>query len=137
MAGKKTKKVNLNLSSSEDTKFAKLSKKEQGQAIGGDPDDWDRQNIQQFIDMFEHYKPGLIRRMRTDVDTEIALSGTNRYAEVSKDSGMRRAFWLPDELSAIIELGYPSFWTNPKHARWFIRHFPQFSFESSAKRSKH
>jgi hypothetical protein len=136
MAKRGAKKVNLNLSSGEDTKFSKLSKKEQGKAIGGDPDDWDRQNIQQFIDMFEVYKPGLIRKMRQDVDVEMALSSTNKYAEVSKDSGMRRAFWLPDELSAVLEMGYPSFWTNPKHARWFIRHFPQFSFESSAKKSK-
>ena len=136
MGKKRGPKPLLNISSAEDVKLSKMSKKERGKSIGSDPDDWDKNNIQQFIDMFEAYKPGLLRRMRQDVEVQMALSNIDKYATISKDSDMRRAFWLPDELSAVLEIGYPSFWTNPKHARWFIRHFPHFSFEDARRRVK-
>lgn len=136
MAKKRGPKPTVNISSSEDTKFAKLSNKERGKNIGGDPDQWDVDNIQQFLDIYEAAHPGHIRRMMEDVKVEIALSGINKYAEVSKDSGMRKAFWLPDNFAAILEVGYPSIWTNPKHTRWFIRHFPQFAYETYTKAVK-
>lgn len=105
----------------------KLSIKEQGQQIGGNPDEWDYKNIKQLIDSYEQAYPGRLKKMKEDVVVEAALSGrTKDYGEISKDSEMRVAFWLPEDLQMVIERGYPSIWTNKKHATWFIKKFPIF-----------
>ena len=124
-----------------------MAKKEQGQSIGGAPDDWDEKNIQEFLTLFEQSTISLpngsimtgkqiISKMRIDVETEMALSDTDKFATISKDSDMRKAFWLPDQFSAILEVAYPSLWTNPAHTRWFIRKFPIFSFENARRKVK-
>lgn len=133
----KRKGVTPNVSSSgEADKLKKMSRKEIGKAQGGNPDSTDEKWITTWIDMYEKAYPGRIRRMSNDVATEVALSDINKFAEVSKDSGMRRSFWLPADLQEVLEASYPSFWTNPKHAAWFCRKFPQFAFETYAKRAK-
>jgi hypothetical protein len=35
-----------------------------------------------------------------------------------------------------MELAYPTLWADPKHARWFMRKFPVFSYENYTRRIK-
>lgn len=130
----KKRGITPNVSSSgEADKLKKLSKKEIGKNIGGNPDATDEKWIHIWIDMYEKAYPGKIGRMAKDVAVEIALTPVNKHVEISKDSEMRRAFWLPEDLQQVLEASYPSFWTNKKHAEWFCRKFPQFAFATYAK----
>jgi hypothetical protein len=129
-------------SSAEFSKLAKMNQKELGRTIGqGDPDRWDEENIERIIKIYEHSHPGVIDKIYNDVCTEIALSGMSKHGEVM--AGVQKGFWLPGPLNEKdyslqewMERAYPSLWTNKKHSRWFMRHFPQFSFEYAAKRMK-
>lgn len=132
----KKRGIQSNLSSGELSKFGKMSKKELGKSIGGNPDATDEGWIKTWVELYEKAFPGQIRRMSNDVATEIALSNVDKHAVVNKDSGMRKAFWLPENLQEVLEAAYPSFWTNPKHAQWFCDHFPQFAFATYARRVK-
>lgn len=123
-------------SSSEAAALKKMSKKELGRLQGGNPDETDEKWITIWIEMYERAYPGRIRRMISDLKVEIALSGIDKHAVVSKDSDMVKAFWLPADLQEVLEASYPSFWVNPKHARWFCRHFPQFAFITYTKATK-
>ena len=131
MRKKRGIKVNVG-SEAEASKLKKMSRKELGKDIGGDPDATDEKWIQIWVDMYEKAYSGKIRRMGADVATELALSSLNKNLEVSKEANMRKAFWLPDDLQQVLEASYPSFWTNPKHAEWFVRKFPQFAFKTYA-----
>lgn len=141
MPRKKTLGPELNPSSSEFTKLSKLSQKKLGDSIGSMPDEWDEKNIEMALGRFEHENPGLINKMYNDLCVELALSGIGKHGELAE--GFRKGFWLPSsprkkgfDLQKWMEQAYPSFWRNEKHARWFMRHFPQFSFEYAAKRVK-
>jgi hypothetical protein len=133
MTKKKGLQSVLNESSAVDSTFKKLSRKEQGKAIGGNPDETDFNHITIWIDMFEKAYPGVVLKMFNDVKVQLALSDTNKWVELSKDSEFRRLFWLPYPLQEIFERAYPSFWTNKKHAEWFCKKFPQFAFATAAK----
>lgn len=132
----------LNPSSSEFSKLAKMSQKKLGDSQSAAmPDDWDFSNIEQALGRFEHENPGLIAKMFNDLCVELALSGIGKHAELG--DGFRKGFWLPAkprkrgfDLQKWMEQAYPSFWRNEKHMRWFMRKFPQFSFEYAAKRVK-
>lgn len=131
----KRKGLTPNVSNSgEADKLKKMSKKEIGKDIGGNPDSTDEKWIKTWIEMYEKAYPGRLKRMTNDVMTEVALSGLNKHAEVAE--GMRKGFWLPEDLQQVLEASYPSFWANPKHGQWFCKHFPQFAFETYTKRSK-
>ncbi len=131
----------LNPSSAEFSKLAKKSQKELGDSIASMPDDWDVRNIEQAIGRFEYENPRLIGKLFTDLEVELALSGISKTGGLGPD--YRKGFWLPSkakrrgfDLQRWMEQAYPSFWRNPKHASWFMRKFPQFSFEYAAKRVK-
>jgi hypothetical protein len=118
---------NLNLSSSKDTDISKLSKKEMGKAVSGNPDAWDKKNIESLIDSYEMAYPGRLRRMKEDVDVELALSGrTDKFGEISKLSEFRSTMWLPADLQEVLERSYPSLWTNKDHQVWFLQNWPIF-----------
>lgn len=134
---KRKKGIQVNVGSSGDAaKLKKSSRKGLGKDIGGNPDATDEKWLTIWIDMYEKAYPGQIRRMGTDVATEMALSPLNKHAEISKDSGMRKAFWLPNDLQQVIEASYPSFWTEPRHAQWFCDKFPQFAFTTYTKATR-
>lgn len=113
--------------SGEEASLGKLSIKEKGQQVGGNPDEWDYKNLVMLIESYEQAYPGRLKKMKEDVVMEARLSGrTKDYGVISEESEMRVAFWLPEDLQMVIEKGYPSFWTNKKHAAWFIKKFPLF-----------
>ena len=134
----------LNPSSAEFSKLSKMSNKELGDARKSSiPDQWDYDNIERAIKVFDKAYPGLIVRMFADVCLEVEASGIDKYATISRDSDFRKSFWLPSApksdgfgLAEWMERAYPSIWREPKHAKWFVRHFPQFSFEYAAHRVK-
>lgn len=135
----------LSPSSAEFSKLSKLSKKELGDArASSTPDEWDYENIDRAIKVFNKAYPGLITRMYNDVCTEMALTGISKHAILNEQSGFQKGFWLPSSprkdgsfgLAEWMERAYPSLWREPKHARWFMRKFPQFSYEYAAKRMK-
>lgn len=114
-------------SSSEANTLAKKGKKELGKDITDMPDAWDVKNIQTLIDTYEKAYPGRLGRMAQDYKVELALSGRSKdYGLISKDSDMRTAFWLPEDLQQVIEAAYPSLWTNKRHLAWFVKNFPIF-----------
>ena len=120
------KKLPGKLTVSED-EIAGKNRKQLGQEIQGDPDEWDRKNIQNFIDLFERAFPGQIAKLKSDYAVELALSGrTKDFSEISKASEMRLSMWLPGGLQEVLEQAYPSIWTNKKHLSWFLKEFPQF-----------
>lgn len=129
-------------SSAEFSKLAKMSQKELGRAqSSGTPDEWDYENIERAIKVYDKSHPGIISRMYNDVCNEIALSGMSKHGEVL--GGVRKGFWLPSKtgetdfgLQEWMEKAYPSLWQDKKHCEWFIRKFPQFSFAYAAKRIK-
>lgn len=129
-------------SSAEFSKLAKMSQKELGrQQAGGMPDDWDYENIERAIKIYDKSHPGVIKRMYDDVCTEVALSGISKHGEVL--GGVRKGFWLPSKtgssdfgLQEWLEKAYPSLWQEPKHYKWFIRKFPQFAYETAIKQIK-
>jgi len=106
--GKKGLSSALNLDSAVDSAFAKLSKKEMGRAIGGNPDSTDRKNIRIWLDMYNKAYPGRLDRMVKDVVLEVEQSDMNKHAELSADSALRKAFWLPNDLQEVFERAYPS-----------------------------
>lgn len=113
-------------SGAEESKLGKMSVKEKGKAIGGTPDEWDKKNIQDLIDSYDKAYPGRLKAMKSDVDVETALSGRTVHGEISKESELRVGFWLPEDLQMVMEQGYPSLWTNKKHAQWFMNNFKIF-----------
>lgn len=114
-------------SSSESTQMSKKSRKEIGKEIGGNPDEWDQKNLQRLIDTYEKAFPGRLKRMKEDERVEAALSNrTKDFGVISKESDLRVAFWMPEDLQEVIERGYPSLWTNKKHIAWFLKRFPLF-----------
>ncbi len=119
-----------------DTAFSKLSIKEKGQAIHSNPDSQDEIYINIWIELFERSYPRMIASMRRDVEKELTYSDTNKHAELNQASQLRKGFWLPEQLQQLMETAYPSFFTNKKHAEWFCRKFPVFSFEDAANRVK-
>lgn len=127
----------LNPSSSEFSKLSKLSQKQLGkQQAHGNPDEKDFENIERIVKVFDKAHPGLIKTMFNDVCTELALSGIDKHGILNKGSDFKRAFWLPNDLQFWMEKAYPSFWQEPRHAKWFCRKFPQFSYEHAASRVK-
>lgn len=130
--------VNLNPSSLADVTLAKLSVKERGKAManGEMPDDWDFENITNALRKFEHLHPGLIDRIGADVDREVRASGITKHAMLSNDSAFQKGFWLPVGMMDWMEMAYPTFWANERHARWFMRKFSIFSYEYHAHRIK-
>ena len=139
---KKKAPIQETVSSAEFSKLTKLSQKELGDTQASSmPDDWDFENIEQALGRFEYDHPGLINKMYNDVCTEIALSGIKKNADLGQ--GIRKGFWLPAspkknkfDLQKWMEQAYPSFWRDKKHMRWFMRKFPQFSFEYATNRTK-
>lgn len=122
------KAITLNVSSSDEaSKLKKLSKKEIGKNIGGDPDDWDYNNIKVLMDSYEKAYPGRLQRMSNDYRLEYALSGRDKYGIVSGDADRRLVMWMPADLEQVVSASYPSLWTNKKHMAWFIRRFPIFA----------
>lgn len=130
------------VSSSEFSKLARMSQKELGRVqAGGAPDEWDFENIERAIKIYDKSHPGVIQRMFDDVCTEMALSDISKHGEVL--GGVRKGFWLPSKtgtsdfgLQEWMEKAYPSLWQEKKHMQWFIRKFPQFSFEYAARKVK-
>lgn len=107
--------------------IAGKNRKQLGNEVRGEPDEWDRKNIQNFINLFEKAWPGQIAKLKSEYDVELALSGrTKDYSEISKDSEMRLSMWLPGGLQDVLEQAYPSFWTNKKHLAWFLSNWPIF-----------
>ena len=134
----KKKLVNLNPSSNFDIALAKLSVKERGKAMadGQMPDEWDYKNISKELKRYEARHPGLIARMANGVYQEILASDITKHAVLSQDSGLQKAFWLPNDLQIWLEMAYPTFWANKKHIRWFCRKFPVFAYETYTKAIK-
>ena len=134
------KRVNLNPSSLADRKLAKSSVKERAKALANAemPDEWDRDNIDKAIKLFERKYPGMIYRMAVQVQKEVEASDIDKHATISQDSDFRRAFWLPAPLQKFMEDSYPSiaFGKNKRHVNWFIRNFEVFSYQYYAKRTK-
>jgi len=126
----------LNLNSAVDSAFAKMSRKEQGKAIGSNPDEIDEKWINIWVDMYNKAYPGRLKKMARDVRNEIIASDITKHAELSKDSALRKGFWLPQDLCDVLEKAYPSFWTNQQHADWFCRKFPIFSYQTYTKALK-
>lgn len=135
---KKGKRVNLNPSSSFDMALAKMSAKERGKAMaaGEMPDQWDVDNIDNELRLFEAKFPGLIRRMANDVAKEIQATKITKHAVLYDSSEFKRSFWLPAPLQAWMEQAYPTFWVSKKHISWFCRHYPIFAYETYTKRYK-
>jgi hypothetical protein len=118
------KPIELNVSSSDETnQLKKLSKKEIGKQISGNPDNWDFKNLSTIIDLYKKTFPGRLDRMKHDVDVEVALSP--KETTMDRHDGM----WMPADLQEVLEAAYPSFWTNRKHKSWFLRKFPVFKIK--------
>lgn len=125
------------VSSAQFSSMAKMSRKELGKTQAKSmPDEWDFENIERLLKVYDKAHPGRIKRMFDDTCTEIALSGLDKHATVSEASDMRKLFWLPEDLVEWFEKAYPSLWQEKKHAEWFTRKFPQFSFQYAASRVK-
>jgi hypothetical protein len=123
----KAKRSQLGTAKVEASEIKGLSRKQLGEAQGGDPDEWDIKNIQAWIDLYEKAYPGQIRKVQQDMAVELALSGrTKDYGEISNQSETRLVMTMPGNLQEVLQRAYPSVWTNPKHLAWFLRHFPQF-----------
>jgi len=130
------------VSSADFSTMSKMSKKELGKHMAQEtPDQSDIDNIERIIKVYERSHPGVIRRLSDDARTEVALSNMNSDARVMAD--WQRAFWLPGKayesdfgLDEWMEKAYPSLWHNKKHAEWFMKNFPQFTYVTHAKELK-
>lgn len=114
------------LSPAEEQVVKKMSKKELGKSIHGNPDEWDRKNLEVLINSYEQAHPGRLTKMASDYKVERALSTRNDYGVVSEQSNARFVMWMPEDLQKVIQKGYPSIWTNERHLHWFLKRFPIF-----------
>lgn len=118
--------------------LAKMSVKERGKALadGDMPDGWDRKNIDAALNLYDRTHPGQIAKLANDVYAEVQASTMGKNAELGKTGVLRKGFWLPNDFQSWMELAYPSFWINKKHAEWFMKNFPVFSYANYSRRAK-
>ena len=96
----------------------------------GMPDQSDYENLSRIIAHYRKLRPGFLEQHMAAVRREFNSGryGTNLrtrgQAEVNKDSRMRFAVDIPQDLGRAIERIFPSMFRSKKHLRWFTRKFP-------------
>lgn len=105
--------------------------------IMGNPDDWDKKNLQALIDKFCRTKftvEGQKISGKTYIDLVVAEArDSHQSSDVfnpknvkSKTTDMRALTTLPPELNKLILEAYPTMFRDVNHSRWFATNFPQF-----------
>ena len=115
------------LTESDENYFKAFATKERKHAVDGEPDQDDVYNLQKLFEMYDKSTMGKLKRFCNQLAAERALN--KRDEQFTHDRGVKGetlAFALPQELQQFMERYYPTIWTNPKHARWFVTKFPQF-----------
>lgn len=106
----------------------------------GEPDDWDKKNIQTLIKNFERRKfqvEGFVISGKKFIQMCVAeskrahqLDGANARFNPkgikSKEIDARVRLSLPVVLEAEISLAYPAMFKDNSQHEWFIKNFPQF-----------
>ena len=99
----------------------------------GMPDQQDYDNLVRIINHYKRLRPGFLEQHIATVRREFTNGkyGNNfvrkGHAEVNKDSGMRFAVDIPEDLGRAIERIFPSMFRSKKHLRWFTRKFPELT----------
>ena len=107
--------------------FEDKSLKERKFAVNGKPDISDRNNLQLLFDLYNKHTFNQLKRFCDQLAVERAFN--NRDSKFIAERGVlgdKLSFALPQELQIYMERWYPTIWTNPEHARWFIKTFPRF-----------
>lgn len=113
--------------------------------IVGMPDQWDKKNLTNLINKFKrqnftftdktgkkHVASGAvwIKYEVADSKKSHELGGVgeiaNPFGVKSKDSDMRVATAMPNELHRLIQETYPTLFKDKKHFGWFVKNFPEF-----------
>jgi hypothetical protein len=96
----------------------------------GMPDQTDYDNLVRIIEHYRRLRPGFLEQHIATVRAEFSAGkyGGNlafkNEAEVNKDSHMRLALDIPEDLGRAIEKLFPSMFRSKKHLRWFCQKFP-------------
>jgi hypothetical protein len=113
------------LSDRDEASLTKTGRRERVKAISGTPDEEDIRNLSILFNTYNQVTGGLLRRMADSVKMERALN-SKAIEEKSVDDSENLVMWMPKDLQEEVEKYWPSLWTNPKHLRWFLKHFPVF-----------
>lgn len=126
MAGK-NKKLSV-LSDNDEAALAKLGKKHRADAVTGQPDQSDIDNLTELFRLYEQANPGKLAKMKQDYDTQVSLSEKVKSPAVKgvNSHELTFSFWMPRDLQEFVEQYYPTLWTNKTHMEWFLKRFPIF-----------
>lgn len=126
MAGK-NKKLSV-LSDNDEDALSKLGKKHRSEAVTGQPDQSDIDNITELLRAYEKSNPGKLAKMKQDYDTQVSLSEKVKVPSVKGITSheLTFSFWMPRDLQEFMEVYYPTLWTNKAHMDWFTKRFPIF-----------
>jgi len=104
----------------------------------GLPDQQDYETLVKIFNQYEKKRPGFLKQHIATARSEFA-SGTyggnlafKGEAVVNKDSHMRLALDIPEDLGMAIEKVFPSMFRSKKHLRWFCQKFPQLTISGKA-----
>lgn len=111
------------LSDSDEELLSKSARKQRKDAVNGEPDQSDVNNIIRLFDLYDKSTGGRLRKMVNDNRLERALNDKD-LKEESVDTAENLSFFLPKDLQEFMEKYYPTIWTNKEHLRWFLRQFP-------------
>jgi len=99
----------------------------------GMPDQQDYGTLVTLLQQYEKKRPGFLAAHIAAARQEFA-NGTygknlafKNEAEVNKDSHMRLALDIPEDLGMAIEKVFPSMFRSKKHLRWLCRKFPNLT----------
>lgn len=96
----------------------------------GMPDNGDLENIQMLMRIYEKKRPGELFAVATDSRKDIKYTrelGTVVDNTAANQGTTRRVMSMPVGFAQELYKAYPSFKTDMKHQRWFLRHFPIFN----------
>lgn len=104
----------------------------------GMPDQQDYETLTKIIAAYERKHPGDLA-WHVSAARSAFQEGTygrtlmwKGQAEVNKDSHMRLALDIPEELGVAIEKIFPSMFRSKKHLRWFCQKFPGLTISGKA-----
>lgn len=104
--------------------FKSRALKERKLAVTGKWDSSDTYNLQLLFENYDKHTGGLLKRFCSQLAAERTLNGKIVMKNVNAVENI--AFALPQDLQLFMERYYPSIWTNPDHAREFVKRFPMF-----------
>lgn len=116
------------LSTADELALSKLANKQRAQAVDGQPDQSDIDNLNRLFSEYETAHPGRLERMRKDYAMQKALKEKTAKPVVKgvKANEMYIGFWMPGDLQQIVEKYWPTIWTNHAHREWFVKNYPGF-----------